>query len=109
MDRGAWGAAVHGDTTERIHFHFSLSCIGEGNGNPLQFGSFSIFYHVGVIIFKWLIILGLGKLLVRNGIFPAVSVISVPATTNDELLSPEGTLEGKNTCPLAAIRLQPLP
>ena len=25
------------DTTERFHFHFSLSCIGEGNGNPLQF------------------------------------------------------------------------
>ena len=24
------------DTTERILFHFSLSCIGEGNGNPLQ-------------------------------------------------------------------------
>ena len=24
------------DMTERIHFHFSLSCIGEGNGNPLQ-------------------------------------------------------------------------
>ena len=24
------------DTTERPHFHFSLSCIGEGNGNPLQ-------------------------------------------------------------------------
>ena len=22
--------------TEQIHFHFSLSCIGEGNGNPLQ-------------------------------------------------------------------------
>ena len=22
--------------TERLHFHFSLSCIGEGNGNPLQ-------------------------------------------------------------------------
>ena len=21
---------------ERLHFHFSLSCIGEGNGNPLQ-------------------------------------------------------------------------
>ena len=29
---GRWGS----DTTERIHFHFSLSCIGEGNGNPLQ-------------------------------------------------------------------------
>ena len=37
MDGGAWKAAVHGvATTERLHFHFSLSCIGEGNGNPLQ-------------------------------------------------------------------------
>ena len=24
------------DMTERLHFHFSLSCIGEGNGIPLQ-------------------------------------------------------------------------
>ena len=24
------------DTTEWLHFHFSLSCIGEGNGKPLQ-------------------------------------------------------------------------
>ena len=24
------------DATERLHFDFSLSCIGEGNGNPLQ-------------------------------------------------------------------------
>ena len=22
--------------TEQLHFHFSLSCIGEENGNPLQ-------------------------------------------------------------------------
>ena len=37
MDGGAWKAAAWGlDTTERLHFHFSLSCIGEGNGNPLQ-------------------------------------------------------------------------
>ena len=38
---GAWvGCSLWGleelDTTERLHFHFSLSCIGEGNGNPLQ-------------------------------------------------------------------------
>ena len=25
-----------GEKTEQLHFHFSLSCIGEGNGNPLQ-------------------------------------------------------------------------
>ena len=47
MDGGAWGARrslgghspwvrEESDTTERLHFHFSLSCIGEGNGNPLQ-------------------------------------------------------------------------
>ena len=54
MDRGAWWAMIHGvaksrtqrsdshidcfmwELTERLHFHFLLSCIGEGNGNPLQ-------------------------------------------------------------------------
>ena len=30
-----WGSE-ESDMTERLHFHFSLSCIGEGNGNPLQ-------------------------------------------------------------------------
>ena len=43
MDGGAWQAAVHGVAKSRtrlsnftFNFHFSLSCIGEGNGNPLQ-------------------------------------------------------------------------
>ena len=30
-----WGPE-ESDTTERLHFHFLLSCIGEGNGNPVQ-------------------------------------------------------------------------
>ena len=30
---------LESDTTERLHFHFSLSCTGEGNGNPLQCSS----------------------------------------------------------------------
>ena len=30
-----WGHE-ESDTTERLYFHFPLSCIGEGNGNPLQ-------------------------------------------------------------------------
>ena len=39
MDGGAWWAAVHGVAegwTRLSDFHFSLSCIGKGNGNPLQ-------------------------------------------------------------------------
>ena len=31
-----WGRSAL-DTTERLHFHFSPSCTGEGNGNPLQY------------------------------------------------------------------------
>ena len=43
MGRGAWWAADNGVTKSwtqlsdfNFTFHFSLSCIGEGNGNPLQ-------------------------------------------------------------------------
>ena len=28
--------SLESNSTERLHFHFLLSCIGEGNGNPLQ-------------------------------------------------------------------------
>ena len=40
-DGGAWWATSprggkESDTTERLHFPFSLSCTGEGNGNPFQ-------------------------------------------------------------------------
>ena len=40
MDGRAWWAAVHGiaksrTRLNRLYFHFSLSCIGEGNGNPV--------------------------------------------------------------------------
>ena len=41
MDRGAWWAAVHGvakswTRLSDFTFTFQFSCIGEGNGNPLQ-------------------------------------------------------------------------
>ena len=41
MDREAWGAAIHGVAKSQTRlsdftFTFLLSCIGEGNGNPLQ-------------------------------------------------------------------------
>ena len=35
MGCSPWGR-YESDTTERLHFHFSLSCTGEGNGNPVQ-------------------------------------------------------------------------
>ena len=35
VGRSPWGHK-ESDTTERLPFHFSLSCIGEGNSNPLQ-------------------------------------------------------------------------
>ena len=35
MGCSPWGCE-ESDTTERLPSHFSLSCIGEGNGNPLQ-------------------------------------------------------------------------
>ena len=30
------GGRTESDTTKRLHFHFSVSCTGGGNGNPLQ-------------------------------------------------------------------------
>ena len=35
VDYSLWGRE-ESDTTEQLHFHFSLSGIGEGNGNPLR-------------------------------------------------------------------------
>ena len=35
MGCSPWGCS-ESDRTELLHFHFSPSCIGEGNGNPLQ-------------------------------------------------------------------------
>ena len=51
----------------------------------------------------------------RNGVLPAVSVnkpvtvTRTAATEDGELVSPEGAREGKNACPLTAVKLQPLP
>ena len=35
MGCSPWGCK-ESDTIERLHFHFPLSCIGDGNGNPLM-------------------------------------------------------------------------
>ena len=35
MGCSPWGRE-ESDMTEQLHFQFSLSCVGEGNGNPLE-------------------------------------------------------------------------
>ena len=42
-----WGHEEPG-MTEQLHFHFSLSCIGEGNGNPRQCSSLENPRHRGI-------------------------------------------------------------
>ena len=50
-DPSPWGRE-ESDTTEQLHFHFLLSCIGEGNGNPLQCSYFQV---VKVIYLSWIL------------------------------------------------------
>ena len=45
----------------------------------------------------------------QDGITKMSQSPGIPATTDGELVSPQETQEGRNTCPLAAIRLQPFP
>ena len=54
---GPWGHK-ESDTIERHHFHFSLACIGEGNGNPLQCSSLENPRHGGA---WWAVICGVAQ------------------------------------------------
>ena len=46
VDYSPWGRE-ESDMTEWLRFHFSLSCIGEGNGNPLQYSCLANFMDRG--------------------------------------------------------------
>ena len=52
-----WGCK-ESDTTEQLHFHFSLSCIGEGNGNPLQYSCLKDSMDRGAL---WAVVHGVAK------------------------------------------------
>ena len=45
----------------------------------------------------------------QDGITKMSQSPGIPATTDGELVSPQKTQDGRNTCLLAAIRLQPFP
>ena len=52
-----WGHE-ESDTTERLHFHFSFSCIGEGKGHPFQYSGLensidSIVHRVQTVGHDW--------------------------------------------------------
>ena len=53
----SWGCQ-ESDTTEWLHFHFSLSCIGEGNGSPLQYSCLQNPMDRGV---WWAVVHGVAK------------------------------------------------
>ena len=61
--------------TERLHFHFSLSCIGEGNGNPLQCSCLENCRDGGA---WWAGILSIFYISRNTGGFPGSSVIKNP-------------------------------
>ena len=46
------------DTTERLHFHFSLSCVGKGNGSPFQYSCLEILMNRGA---WWAAVYGVGS------------------------------------------------
>ena len=70
MGYSPWGRKEL-DTTERLHFHFPLSCIGEGNGNPLQCSCLENSKDKGA---WWAILHGVPKLARDDS--PAANVIS---------------------------------
>ena len=74
MDGGAWWAVVHGVTKNQtrltdfpITFHFSLSCIGEGNGTPLQYSCLENPMDGGA---WWPVVHGVAKSQTRLSDFP---------------------------------------
>ena len=86
-----WGREESG-TTERLDFHFSLSCIGEGNGNPLQCSCLENHRDGGA---WWAAVYGVMQSRTR------LKRLSSSSSTHTELFSSEAviTLERYYYCP----------
>ena len=88
-----WGCK-ESDTTEQLHFHFSLSRIGEGNGNPLQYSCLENPRDGGA---WWAAVCGvaqsrtrLKRLSSRSSILPTSSAVkNLPANAGDAGSVPE--------------------
>ena len=83
-----WGR-TESDTTERLDFHFSLSCIGEGNGNPLQCSCLENPRHRGA----WLAsVYGVAQSRTRLRRLSSSSSISSSSSSSDIWGFPGGTV-----------------
>ena len=72
--------------TEWLHFHFSLSCIGEGNGNPLQCSCLK--NPRGGEAFFWAVFYGVTQNQTRLKRLSSNSSINLVLTIQQVLLSP---------------------
>ena len=84
-----WGLE-ESDMTERLHFHFSLSCTGEGNGNPLQYSCLENPRNGGA---WWVAVYGVAK--IRTSLKRLSSSSSSMVCFKDlkwVIISPHGTI-----------------
>ena len=85
------------DMTGQLHFHFSLSCIGEGNGNPLQCSCLENPRDGGA---WWAAVYGVAqsrtqlKQLSSSSSSVAAANVDLELTHWDEILSPSAFVEG---------------
>ena len=84
-----WGLE-ESDMTEQLHFHFSLSCTGEGNGNPLQYSCLENPRNGGA---RWVAVYGVAK--IRTSLKRLSSSSSSMVCFKDlkwVIISPHGTI-----------------
>ena len=83
-----WGR-TEPDTTERLHFHFSPSCIGAGNGNPLQCSCLENPRDGGA---WWAAVYGVAQSWTRLKRLSSSSSITVQGKAFQERKHPQGSL-----------------
>ena len=93
---GRWGS----DTTKRLHFHFSLSCIGEGNGNPLQCSCLENPKDGGA---WWGAVYGIAQSRTQLKRLSSSSSSSIPPATRSSHFSPETTRVKAQRSPLVTV------
>ena len=86
--------------TERLHFHFSLSCFGEGNGNPLQYSWLENPRDRGA---QWASVYGVARSRTR---LKRLSISSSSHFVMSDSLWPRGQQSAKLLCPWRFSRQQ---